>query len=322
MSIVLGMASVRAQEIPDSVKVTIPEAVTAACDTVKVALDSLGVTAAADSLRAVADPKAANQPGKDQPADTDAAKDGDGKQDDAAVKEEDGTAKKGSKELQEQTAAGEEEVKEKEKASKRSHAGLLYVALQGGPVFNYYENSFVYSENGQTGKMFTAQGAVSIGLDFSDALGVRLQAAYGNDAGASNTRETSARGFYPYNFQHANLFFDAMLNVAGINEKETSFRPKLYLGAGLAYTFGFTDPGHPWQKLTSPNVTFGFRTGLLTEYCWDSGFGIFADICAEAYTDQYNGLQPSEADQSMGAGYAGFPFDLRGLASLGVVFHF
>ena len=125
MSIVLGMASVRAQEIPDSVKVTIPEAVTAACDTVKVALDSLGVTAAADSLRAVADPNAANLPGKDQPADTAAAKDGAGKeetatakdaagkQDEAAVKKEDSTAKEGSKELQEQTAAGEEEAKEK-----------------------------------------------------------------------------------------------------------------------------------------------------------------------------------------------------------------
>lgn len=343
MSIILGMAPVRAQEIPDSVKVKVPEAIAAACDTVKVRLDSLGVTAAADSLRAACDTLIAPPPTGIQPADATAqggtgkadakaVKDGAGKEDAKAVK--DGAGKEDAKEQEEnkkvdlteytvkETEAEKPEEKGKDKRKTISHAGLTYISIQGGAAFNYYENSFLYSENGQIGKMFTPQGALSIGYDFSDDLGARLQVAYGNNAGACNNRETSSRGFYPYNFQSVNLFLDGMLNLAGQNGENASFRPKLYLGAGVAHTFAFTDPGHPWQKLTEPNTVFGFRTGFLAEYCWRSGFGIFADLCAEAYTDSYNGLHPSESDQAKGPGYAGFPLDVRGVASFGIVFHF
>ena len=40
----------------------------------------------------------------------------------------------------------------------------------------------------------------------------------------------------------------------------------------------------------------------------------------EAYRDNYNGLQPTEHDQTAYTGYAGFPLDLRPMLSLGVIF--
>ena len=49
-------------------------------------------------------------------------------------------------------------------------------------------------------------------------------------------------------------------------------------------------------------------------------FGLFADLCGEAFRDQYNGLQPSEHDQTAFEGYAGFPLDLRFSLSFGVIY--
>ena len=305
MALVLGIASVRAQEIPDSAKV-------------KVKLDSLGVTAVADTLRAACDSLTATC---DSLLKADAAKAQQAADKEVAGKEQDEARKVDLtdytlKEVTDDTPA------DNGKRSKRNHAGLCYISLQGAPVLNYYENSFAFSEFGQTGKMFTLQGALSFGYDFSEAVGARLQVAYGNDSGACNVRETSSGKFYPYTFQHVNLFIDGILNLAGRTGEATSFRPKLYFGVGGAHTFGFSDSGHPWQKVSSPNTVFGFRGGFITEYCWDSGFGLFADLCAEGYTDLYNGLQPSKEDQAKGPGYAGFPLDLRALASFGIVFHF
>ncbi len=203
-----------------------------------------------------------------------------------------------------------------------SHAKHFYVAIQGGPVFNLYENAFTFNEQRRMLDLFTLQGAAVVGYDFTEAYGLRLQAAFGNDRGACNSRETSGSGFYPYSFLHANAFVDGVLNLAGLNGKASAFRPKLYAGVGGAYTFGFSESGHPWQKVTPANLVFGFRGGLIGEYCWKSGLGIYADLCGEAYLDDYNGLKPSKEDQEKAKGYAGFPLDLRGIFSLGVVYHF
>ena len=51
-------------------------------------------------------------------------------------------------------------------------------------------------------------------------------------------------------------------------------------------------------------------------------FGFFADICGEAYNDQYNGLQPTKHDQTAVKGYAGFPLDLRLSLSIGIIYRF
>jgi len=203
-----------------------------------------------------------------------------------------------------------------------SHARSIFVSLQGGTALDIYENAFSYRENGQLLKLFTFEGAVSVGYDFNDSYGIRLQGAFGNDAGACNTRQTAARGFYPYSFRHVTAFADVLINLNGLSGRVTAFRPKLYAGVGGAYTFGFTDSKHPWQKVTPKNIVPGFRGGFITEYDFPSGFGFFADLGGEAFHDMYNGLRPTKEDQEAYEGYAGFPLDLRGRLSLGIIYHF
>lgn len=211
---------------------------------------------------------------------------------------------------------------QEERQTPPSHAKRVYIALQGGPALNIYENAFSYEDNGRAMDLFTFQGALAVGYDFSEVFGLRLQGAFGKDAGACNVRETAGGGFYPYSFRHVNLFADAVLNLAGFGGRSTAFRPKLYAGLGAAHTFGFTDAKHPWQKVVGRNTVFGARGGFIAEYTFNSGIGLYADLCGEAYNDMYNGLMPSEEDQKRYEGYAGFPLDLRGIVSLGVVYHF
>lgn len=218
-------------------------------------------------------------------------------------------------------------AQEERQESSISHAKKFYVSLQGAPVLNYYENAFSYTENGKFKDLITIQGALSVGYDFSDIFGIRLQGAFGTGAGACNTRQTAPHGFYPYSFKQVNGFVDAMLNFAGLLGNKSAFRPIVYIGAGGAYTFGFKETleHHPWQwdnHITKKNAVLGFRGGLLLEYCFRSGFGFLADFCGEAFADSYNGLMPSESDKSAVEGYPGFPFDLRAVASFGIVYHF
>ncbi len=203
-----------------------------------------------------------------------------------------------------------------------SHENRFYVSVQGADVLNLYENAFTYRDNGADLDLFTFQGGLGLGYNFSEAFGLRTQLAYGYDRGAANSLQTSAGGFYPYGFKHANLFVDAVLNLSGLNGEPSAFRPKVYAGAGCAYTFGFSDPGHPWQTVSGSNFAPGFRLGFIAEYTLSSGFGFFADLGGEFYGDTYNGLRPSSGDQQAFTGYAGFPFDLRGLFSLGIMYLF
>ena len=370
MSLMLGIVSMRAQEIPDAT--ALADTLRAACDTSKIKAGLQSVAAQADTIITAIDAavaaeaakiqkddmntpaqqdkvsktetaakqdkgkadktEAATEQDKDETAKTEAATEQDkdetakteavAKQDKDETAKAEATAEQDKDKTAQDVAEKDDEQKKESERPKVSHAGKFFIMLQGGAAFNYYENSFMYQENNQVGKMFTPQGALSFGMDFTETFGTRLQLACGTDAGACNNRETASRGFYPYTFKHVNAFVDAMLNLGAMEGKGTRFRPKFYLGAGLAHTFGFSDPNHPWQVVNSPNTVFGFRGGIVTEYCFRSGFGIFADICGEGYTDSYNGLQPSKEDQAREPGYAGFPMDLRGLASFGIVFHF
>lgn len=195
----------------------------------------------------------------------------------------------------------------------------LYVSLQGGAMYSINENHFTYRENGKPLGLITPHGAVAVGFDITPRFGSRLSVSYGNNASACNSYNTAGRGFYPYTFQSINAFIDVILNL---RHPSVKFLPKLYAGIGEGYTFGFSDPGHPWQKLHSGNVTLGLRGGFIGQYNFTEHIGAFFDICGEAYTDTYNGLQPSADDQNASKGYAGFPFDLRGLVSLGAVYKF
>ena len=194
-------------------------------------------------------------------------------------------------------------------------------AIQGGPLYSINENGFSYRENGKAMDLFTLQGSAAIGYEFTNALGARISIGYGDNRGACNTRNTAAQGFYPYSFKSVNAFLDGTLDLFGNYGISSAFRPRFYLGVGLGHTFGFTDPNHPWQEqyMTFKNTVFGFRGGFIAEFDFTPSFGMFFDLGCEAYNDKYNGLEPRKQDQQHYTGYAGFPLDLRPMASLGVI---
>ena len=207
--------------------------------------------------------------------------------------------------------------------ARHSHEGRFYVGLQQGPMLNIYENAFSYRENGKTMNLFTYQAGLVAGYDLNDIFGLRLSAAYGKNAGACNTKDTSAHGFYPYTFSSVNVFADAILDMHGLSDLTTFFRIKLYGGLGLGHSFNMTDSGHPWQDVSDPNTVFGFRFGAIFEYNITDHIGVYGDLCGEGYTDKYNGLMPSVDEQVNNfEGYGGFPLDLRGLVSVGVLYRF
>jgi len=207
--------------------------------------------------------------------------------------------------------------------ARHSHEGRFYVGLQQGPMLNIYENAFSYRENGKTMNLFTYQAGLVAGYDLNDIFGVRLSAAYGKNAGACNTKDTSAHGFYPYTFSSVNVFADAILDMHGLSDLTTFFRIKLYGGLGLGHSFNMTDSGHPWQDVSDPNTVFGFRLGSIFEYNITDHIGVYGELCGEGYTDKYNGLMPSVEEQVNNFdGYGGFPLDLRGLVSVGVLYRF
>ena len=214
------------------------------------------------------------------------------------------------------------------------HRALTF-AVQGGPLYSLNENAFSYRDNGVGMKLFSLEGQASIGYEFTNALGVRLAVNYGGNRSAANTLNTAAHGFYPYNFRSINGFLDITLDLNGNYDLQSAFRPIFYLGAGVGHTYHFTKPTtygtqrnvsweadnkfHPWQDIDENNTVFGFRGGFIAEYDITPSFGLFADFCGEAFNDQYNGLQPTEQDQTAFAGYAGFPLDVRMSLSLGVI---
>ncbi len=195
----------------------------------------------------------------------------------------------------------------------------FFISMQGGVSGSISENAFSYLDNGRFGGLLGAQGAFAIGYDFTSRIGARISVSYGDNASACNTYQTSAHGFYPYRFKSVNAFVDMLLDVG---KEDSFFSPKLYVGLGGAHTFNFTDSGHPWQDVSGKNTVFGFRGGFVAQFDLSDHFGLFADLCGEAYTDMYNGLMPTKQDQAIESGYPGFPLDLRILASLGMVFHF
>lgn len=196
----------------------------------------------------------------------------------------------------------------------------FFVSLAGGPMTNIYENYFTYSENGKS--LTSYQVALSFEYDYSRAIGFRVQTEFGKNVGACNVMETSGGGFYPYHFQNITGFGDVILDMAGLAQSDSPFRIKLFAGAGAAYTFNFTDSGHPWQVVKNKNVALGIRMGSIVEYNFPFGLGVFAEIYPEFYTDGYNGLEPSDEDMKRFDGYPGFPLDIRGLLTFGVLYRF
>ena len=224
-------------------------------------------------------------------------------------------------------------------AQEYNPSGRWYVSLQGGPMYQSNENTFAYRWEKVGNKLFTYTAAAAVGYNFNETWGVRGSVSYGLNRSAGNYKQSHDM-FYPYDFKNISGFADLVLDFNGLNVIERSFAPKLYAGMGLGHTFGFSKPTptpngygepvtvawaqkfHPWQYVKEKNNAFGFRFGAIAEFNFKGGFGIFADLCWEAYTDWFNGLEPDEIDHTAGKGYAGFPFDLRATCSLGVLYRF
>ena len=208
-------------------------------------------------------------------------------------------------------------------SGQHSNEGRFYAGFQQGPMLNIYENYFSYVENNKPLDLITFQAALVGGYDVNDMFGARLFIGYAKNAGACNTNNTSSGGFYPYTFSSLNVFADAILDLQGMSDKLSVFRIKLYGGLGFGYSFNMSDPQHPWQAVSDPNTAFGFRFGGIAEYNIFENFAMYLDVCGEAYADEYNGLMPTLSDQTdVYEGYGGFPFDLRGLVSIGFIFSF
>jgi len=202
---------------------------------------------------------------------------------------------------------------------------LGYVSVQVGEMYSYGENAFTYSDNDKGADLFNPIFTINAGHGFGKLFEGRLSLSYGNNAGACNSLNTSGGGFFPYSYKSINVFADLVLsglNQYFINGRRGVFSPRLYIGVGGAYTYDFTDSGHPWQRLTDKNYVLGFRLGFIGEYDFSPHLGVLIDLCAEGYPDNYNGLRPTKQDQDLVEGYAGFPIDLRGIASVGLIYRF
>ncbi|MBR5100859.1 MAG: hypothetical protein IKX34_06125 [Bacteroidales bacterium] len=203
------------------------------------------------------------------------------------------------------------------------YAGRFYFSVQGGLAATLSENVFSYTDNGKTMDLIKPQGSAAIGYDFNSYFGIRLSGAYAQHAGGSNVYDTSPKkDIWPFTYESVSAFADGVLNLNGLAENFGPFNPKLYAGIGGAYTYNFTNPNHPFQNPVNGNIVIGFRVGAIAEVDFRSGLGFFADLGLEAYDDWHSGIRPSEGDQKGFLGYAGFPFDLVGRLSLGIIYHF
>lgn len=223
--------------------------------------------------------------------------------------------------------------------------GKFSISVQGGPMYSRNENSFAYEYYGHKNDLFTWQASVGLGYDFTKTFALRGNIGYAVNPGAGNVYQTNIGytsndtnvddRFFPYSFKSITYFVDAVLKLNGLNDVKSAFEPKLYFGLGGAHTYALNPTAdnayfakygkfHPWQLTHDPNEVIGFRLGAIAQYNLPFGLGFYADLCGEAYTDNFNGLMPTAEDTKFNAfqGYAGFPFDLRVFVSLGAVYHF
>ena len=226
-------------------------------------------------------------------------------------------------------AAAQKAIKETTKKRVDNSRKKMYISLQGGGLVSLNENCRTYSDNGKNSDLLTGQGSATFGYQHTPISGFRIWAGFGGNRGACNSKETSDHRFYPYKFNSVNAFVDYVMDFSGFSNHDWTFVPKIYAGVGVGNTYGFEktpdnpasgDLFHPWQKVSDKNTAFGFRGGLILEYMISRSFGILADFGGEFYTDDYNGI--NSGDEVSETGDKNFPFDFRGLASLGFSIHF
>lgn len=207
------------------------------------------------------------------------------------------------------------------------------VAVRGNVIGNVHENVMSYFKHRRFADLVTAGFSVDGMYDFTNIFGTRVSFAMGKNAGACNSQEVGG-GFYPYYFRSINVFADAMIHFG---TPEDAFSSRIYAGLGYAHTYdvvenlknGVTNWPHPWAtpdqpipNSKEPNDVFGFRVGYMGEWHITPEVGVLIDACGEFYSDAYDCLMPYRSDHDAYRGYAGFPFDMRFVVSLGIAYHF
>ena len=183
-----------------------------------------------------------------------------------------------------------------------------YVSLQGGLCYFNGDCSYVYRKKGPWTGPFSLSGGAAVGYNIANGHEVRMVAAYGQKHATCVSFKSD---LFPFTFYSASLFADYVLSLYPLAENFSSFNPKMYVGVGGAYTYGFTDPHHPFLVVSGPNWVGGLHTGSILEYDFPSGFGLFADIGLSFFADPYDGQ-----------GWYNFPVDMEIGLQFGMVYHF
>ncbi|MBQ4390384.1 MAG: hypothetical protein II824_10550 [Bacteroidales bacterium] len=181
------------------------------------------------------------------------------------------------------------------------------VSLQGGPLVFVGEYTKAFKQNKEFWRVFAPHAELALSYFISDGRSIRTSLSYSKKSSVLSMDD----GYYPYTFNAAHLFVDYVVDFYRLGEYYVNFSPMLYVGAGVAHSFGFSDSGHPDPPITTSNWVPGFRIGGILEYDFKSGFGFFGDLGLEFLLDHYNGLK---ADT--------FPIDLNIRLGLGVIYHF
>ena len=184
------------------------------------------------------------------------------------------------------------------------------IALQGGAHYSAFENtkhaSFGDAVNGHVG--------LSVGYDFSHAIGVRAELSYGRNISGTNTEV--GRKLVLYHCNDVSLFADAIFNLSHLLSKERRnnfmIEAKGYVGLGLAMPSEGTDPNVNlnYKYAEGTSTVAAVRVGAIGEWHLDSNWSFLLDGCVTGYGDKFNGVD------------AGRPLDVRLGLSFGVKYHF
>ena len=189
-----------------------------------------------------------------------------------------------------------------------------FFAFQGGPLYFNSDYCTRLSKAGRTLELFSIGAGVALGYNISDAHAIRFMGNYSRKTGVCEAfvfEDIEPAPIYTYKFRSLNFFADHVLNYNALAENFMPFTAKTYAGLGLAYTFDFTEPGHPEVWLTDPNLVPGLHFGFLLEYDFKDGFGLYTDLGLAFYFDRYNGRER-----------IGFPLDMEIYLQMGLIYNF
>lgn len=184
------------------------------------------------------------------------------------------------------------------------------IALFGGPAVFASDYTTLLIDHYQSGELFSLMGGAWLGYNITSGHQIRFMANYSRKSGALPL----SYGYYPYSFRTTQVYGDYMLNFNGLGEDYWPFSPQLYVGVGVAGSYDFRTSWLDEERdalLTRLNIVPTFHYGVVLEYDFRNGLGLFLDVSMAYYLDTYNGL-----------GYIDFPLDYEIDAAFGLIYHF